>query len=188
MSNQEDFFKDFPIGLHVWHCISTSQGAWRLGEVVTHHPDKWHGRLSIYSPGVKKTITVPGYWTSLIMPREVIPQVPTGTIYLVNTRVGDILSRRIPGNRSFEVFECGTRARTSGNLLGYLIIPGWLTQAQGWYMLPSYKTWLVPPNVYDLLSFLGNKLPEILDVAMALKVEEQGGKKGSADNYSVAAD
>ena len=57
---------------------------------------------------------------------------------------------------------------TAGCLLGYVVLPCHIYEAANWYELPGYKTWTVGPNVFELLSFLGNKLPEILEVYQML--------------------
>lgn len=158
--------KKFPVGSNVWHCVSRKRQAWRVGIVTKSKPVAGYSHsyehITILQPTNKTKRDMYGWEVdSLVIPRAVIPEVPNGTIYIVDTMIGEMLSKRMGDGSKFSVFECGTKAMTDGNLLGYIVFPGNLYQVVDWHKDPKYKIWQVAPNVYEVLSFLGNKLPEI---------------------------
>ena len=176
---------EYQVGSHVWHRISRTRNAWRVGEVIEIN-EKQYSWVKVRQPGTKTTRMVYGYYVDYeITPRMAIPDTPPGTIYIVDTQIGSMLSKRLGNNVRFDVFECGTRAMTDGNLLGYVVVPGNIYNLKDYHTVPGYKTWQIGPNVYELLSFLGNKLPEVIALNAQLS-ETVHGKKGS-DLYSVEA-
>lgn len=159
---------DYKVGDAVWHQISRSKDAWRaavVSEVKSNGlSDAYYdNHVTVKSSMKKQGDPIWGYRVgSMLLQRQAIMAVPTGTIYLVNTRIGQTLSPRMGKDVHFEIYECGTRAMTSGNLKGYVIVPGWINDIRNWYTLDGYKTWTVGPNPFELLSFLGANIPEIV--------------------------
>ena len=172
---------EYIVGSQVWHCASRSKAAWRVG-IVTKVAPSYHGGsgLVIAQPGKPKTsIHVSSYELSYgVMPREAIHNAPNGTIYITDTKIGWSLSMRIPQpgpypNALFSVLECGTRMQTLGNLLGYIIIPCRLDSVVDYYKNYFYKSWLIGPSVPELLSFLNEKLPEVIHTHHVLTTKEK---------------
>lgn len=185
---QKPFDGLYDVGSVIWHLVSRARGAWRA-ETVT----KVNVGTNTYNNGSvdtkvdssKQTCNITHWCSAEVLPRVVIPHVPPGTVYIVNTEIGQGLSRRLPGGMHFEVYECSTKAMTAGNLLGYVVVPCFLYQASKWYTRKIYQTWQLGPNVYELLSFLGVKLPEITSLYHQLEtyVEEN-----STEHHILTAD
>jgi hypothetical protein len=184
MPKKNPFFKQYPIGCKVWHLVSQSKGAWRVGIVTNHYENNSWASISVVQPGTKTKREIAEAYDSQVFPYERLAYVPNGTTYLINTQIGHTLSHRLGEgwNTRFEVYECGNRMVTKGTHFGYLIIPGYIGDCIDQYKDPAYKVWHVAPNVQELLSFLGAKLPEILAVNKALNPEEkQNGTIGSSE-------
>ena len=171
----------YPPGSLVWHVVSNTKGAWRIGIVVGKENKStysYNSSIEIMQPGNSRASRqVWDGWRNQIMHRDVIANVPPGTIYLIDTKIGAALSPRLSTDNwnplYFEVYECGTRMQTKGSHLGYLVIPGCMGDVEEHYKHPDFKTWTVAPSVTELLSFLGAKLPEILAVYYKFHPEEK---------------
>jgi hypothetical protein len=130
-----------------------------------------------------KQATLYGGSYHAMTPFGVAGHVPLHTIYLLGTGIGEHFNWRF--GTDFEVYTCCTRMITPGKALGFLIIPeGSLYSATEVYKHPAYKTWVVAPNLSELFSFLGNKLPEIAEVHELIN----GKQKASVPDNIVQAD
>lgn len=159
----------YEVGSQVWNRISRNKEIWRIGEITKIENDSYEG-ITVRQPNTKTTRYIYNYqsYNYELMPRAVVPHVPKDTIYLIDTNMGDSLSRRLNNDERFDVFECNTKAMSMGKLLGYLIVPGAIYELEKWHTKPGYKNWLIGPSVHELLSFLGTHLQEILAVRKSL--------------------
>lgn len=188
--NTVEFIKQYPEGKQVWVLASRPKGAWRIGVVKSQHNtnSEYNASIEVIQPGtprVSKEIYTG--WSNEVMPREVIAQVPLGTIYLIDTGIGSALGKRLVSHWGvpFEVYECSTRMQTLGECLGYVIIPGTMEDAAINYKKPGFKVWLAPPIPGALLSFLGEHLAEILDVYYQLNPEDKPSVKSNSEIQEV---
>ena len=174
-------------GSHVWALISRGRDVWRVGEVIKLEQKTPYGYpvATVVVPGKSKTRrTFIDSWRHELVPRHAVAKIPPGTVYLVNTNIGAALSPRLDKDAHFEIYECGTRSMTAGHLLGYVILPCWgMHQAENWCEEPGWQMWNVGPNPYELLSFLGAKLPEIIGVYKTLA--NQNDQENTAANSNI---
>ena len=155
-------FKDYHVGQIIWEHASYSKDAWRASTIMSIS-NKDNGIMRVKHTIDGKLSTLYGNYYHSLAPHGAASLVPAKTVYLLGTKIGQEFNWRFHTN--FEVYVCGTRMNNPGTTLGFLIIPtGGLYEAGDVYKHPAYKTWLVAPNLGELFSFLGNKLPEITEV------------------------
>lgn len=169
----------YPPGSAIWYCASNKRQAWRAGTVVgmkdagTQMNNPWLGSITVKWEGNNKLGFISGYDKSKIIPRAFLPHNVPGTVYAVDTFLGSSFAKRLGERSHFEVFELATRYATPGKLLGYVILPCFLQESCIYYEQPDFKTWVLQPNVYELLGFLGSKLPEVISLYRHLYLSDQ---------------
>jgi len=155
-------FAGYHIGQAVWQHASWSKDAWRACTILNINitSNSGYGSVLLKQIESKKQVTMWGGGYKQILPFGVAPHVPLHTVYLIGIKIGEKFNWRFHLN--FEVYECCTRLITRGQLLGFLIVPSFsLSSSLDIYEHPLYQTWTVGPQLGELFSFLGNKLPEI---------------------------
>ncbi len=159
------------VGDSVWYRVNYKE-VWRLGQVIElKNENHYYG----YGCRVKTKGLAEHFINGNSYDEDPLPgnfaQLPNGTTYLIAVEGIRRISQHLPKGCEFDVFECNTKYQSAGKLLGYLITPSSLYDVRRYYKLPSFKTWTLAPNVYELFSFLGQKLPEIAPLAILLKAE-----------------
>jgi len=166
----------FEPGNQVWNRITRNREIWRVCEVVSVHDSSlktYQNTTVIKDLKGKGVYTIHNYgWRQELMPRGVIPNTPNNTIYLINTELGQILSNRIVGEVNFQVYECSNKALSRGQLYGYIVTPGCMSELYKWHKLSGYKVWFIAPHVQELLSFLHLQLSTVLETRAALLATE----------------
>lgn len=176
MPTKKPFLKQYPVGTKVWHIVSRAKGAWRVGVVIAQSVTNYGwDSITVVQPGTKTKRIIYDQHNSEVFLYDLMPYVPNGTTYLIDTMIGHTLSHRLGPywDTLFEVYECGNRLITKGTHFGYIIIPGCISNCVTQKDNPAYKFWHVAPNVQELLVFLGAKLPEILAVNKQLNPKEK---------------